>query len=157
MKYTFLLSVLLVIALSKIAVAQKKVQWVSTSETERWVTHKSPVFNATSEQADVEIMLDKKQQTIEGFGACFNELGWTSLNVLSAKDRQNILEELFLPNKGANFTICRMPIGANDFSRNWYSYNETEGDFEMKNFSIANDFETLIPFIKNAQKYNSRS
>ena len=45
-----------------------------------------------------------------------------------------------------------MPVGANDFSKNWYSYNETEGDFEMKNFSIKNDFETLIPFIKNAQK-----
>ena len=38
--------------------------------------------------------------------------------------------------KGANFTMARMPIGANDFSRDWYSYNETDGDFEMKNFSI---------------------
>jgi glucosylceramidase len=47
-----------------------------------------------------------------------------------------------------------MPVGANDFSRNWYSYNETDGDFEMKNFSIDNDKETLIPFIKNALKYN---
>jgi len=154
MKYTFLLSALLVFALSETAMAQKKVQWVSSSETERWVTQKSPVFQTAAEQADVEIKLDKKQQTMEGFGACFNELGWTSLNVLSAKDRPNILEELFLPNKGANFTICRMPIGANDFSRNWYSYNETDGDFEMKNFSIKNDYETLIPFIKSAQKFN---
>ncbi|GHU89184.1 hypothetical protein FACS1894174_07250 [Bacteroidia bacterium] len=30
----------------------------------------------------------------------------------------------------------------NDFSRDWYSYNETDGDFEMRNFSIDNDKET---------------
>lgn len=134
--------------------SQKEVNWVSTSETERWVKQKSPKFTDSTEPADVEIRLDKPHQTIEGFGACFNELGWTSLSVLTPQDRETIMEELFKPNEGANFTICRMPIGANDFSRNWYSYNETENDFEMKNFSIQNDYETLIPFIKSAQKYN---
>jgi glucosylceramidase len=76
-----------------------------------------------------------------------------SLLSLPAATRK-ILKEMFAPGKGANFTICRMPIGANDFSRQWYSYNETPGDFDMKNFSIANDQETLIPFIKAAMKYN---
>ena len=55
---------------------------------------------------------------------------------------------------GANFTICRMPVAANDFAINWYSYDETEGDFAMEHFSIDNDKQTLIPFIKSAQKYN---
>ena len=64
------------------------------------------------------------------------------------------MKELFAPGLGANFTICRMPVAANDFSREWYSYNETEGDFDMKNFSISHDLETLVPFIKNAKKYN---
>ncbi len=134
--------------------AQSKVEWVTTSQTVQWQKQKGLKISQSTGNADVEIRLDQPQQTIEGFGACFNELGWTSLHLLSKKDRESILKELFAPNKGANFTICRMPIGANDFSRNWYSYNETDGDFEMKNFSIANDFETLIPFIKNAQKYN---
>ena len=78
--------------------------------------------------------------------------------VISNADRKSleeIMEELFFPEIGANFTICRMPVGANDFSRDWYSYNETDGDFEMKYFTIANDQQTLIPFIKSAQKYNS--
>jgi len=134
--------------------AQSKVEWVATSQTTQWQTQKGIKTSPGIGNPDVEIRLDQPQQTIEGFGACFNELGWTSLSLLSKKDRESILKELFAPNKGANFTICRMPVGANDFSRQWYSYNETEGDFEMKNFSIANDFETLIPFIKNAQKYN---
>ena len=75
--------------------------------------------------------------------------------LLPSADRESIMKELFLPNYGANFTICRMPIGANDFSRDWYSYNENDGDFKMKNFSIQNDTETLIPFIKSAQLQNA--
>ncbi len=47
-----------------------------------------------------------------------------------------------------------MPIGANDYAVNWYSHNETEGDFAMENFSIDRDKERLIPYIKEAQKLN---
>jgi glucosylceramidase len=64
------------------------------------------------------------------------------------------MKELFAPGVGANFTICRMPVGANDFSLNWYSYDETDGDFGLKDFSIAHDMKTLVPFIKDAKKFN---
>ena len=46
-----------------------------------------------------------------------------------------------------------MPIGANDYSVDWYSLNETKGDFEMRNFNINRDKQRLIPYIKAAQKY----
>jgi glucosylceramidase len=136
------------------ASAQTKVNWISTSQTEKWKKQKDLVPVPATEVGNVEIRLDNPMQTIDGFGACFNELGWTSLSYLTPDERAEIFQELFQPDKGANFTICRMPVGANDFSRNWYSYDETDGDFAMKNFSIANDFETLIPFIKSALKYN---
>jgi len=71
---------------------------------------------------------------------------------LNESDRNAVFKELFSPGIGANFNICRMPVGANDFSCDWYSYDETEGDFEMKNFTIANDLQTLVPFIKEALK-----
>jgi glucosylceramidase len=89
-----------------------------------------------------------------GFGACFNELGWTSLQALRAEDRETIFKELFGPGVGGNFNVCRMPIGANDFSRGWYSYDEQADDFALEHFSIANEMETLVPFIKSAQRYN---
>src|SRR5215471_528778 len=54
-------------------------------------------------------------QTMEGFGGCFNERGWTSLEKLSEADRESVLKELFDPTAGARFTLCRMPIAANDF------------------------------------------
>ena len=95
-------------------------------------------------------------QTMEGFGGCFNELGWTSLSKLSERDRESVLRELFDPVAGARFSLCRMPIGANDFALKAYSYDETKGDFELKHFSIENDRATLIPFIHAAQRYQPK-
>ena len=132
------------------------IEWVSTTEAEPWVVQKQSVTKTKGHSPDVELLINSRLQAIEGFGACFNELGWTSLNSLSAKDRNYIMKELFQPNFGANFNVCRMPVGANDFSTDWYSYNETEGDFGMNKFSIANDLKTLVPFITNAKKYNPK-
>lgn len=103
---------------------------------------------------DAVVHTGKKLQKIDGFGACFNELGWISLSKLDPTVREESSKNSSSPEIGANFTICRMPVGANDFSRDWYSYNETDGDFDMQYFTIANDQQTLIPFIKGAQKYN---
>jgi glucosylceramidase len=132
-----------------------KMEWVVTTPGISWQIQDVKQIEITGSKIyDLKVVVDDPRQTIDGFGACFNELGWTSLSLLSEDDRNDILCELFENGQGANFTICRMPLGANDFSRDWYSYNETDGDFEMENFSIANDRETLIPFIKAAQKYN---
>jgi glucosylceramidase len=46
-----------------------------------------------------------------------------------------------------------MPIGANDYARDYYSLNDSSGDFEMKYFSIDRDREILIPYIKAAMKF----
>ncbi|MDP4226666.1 MAG: beta-glycosidase, partial [Bacteroidota bacterium] len=131
-----------------------QIEWISTTETKSWVRNEGLQAGKSSATADLKIDLTQMGQTIKGFGACFNELGWTSLSRLKEEERTAIFTELFKPGIGANFTICRMPVGANDFSLDWYSYNETEGDFDMKNFSIENDLKTLVPFIHEAQKYN---
>jgi glucosylceramidase len=138
------------------AAAQAPVAWVATTPTAAWVAQPGLRAAASAGPADATIDPRRALQTIDGFGACFNELGWTSLSALSAADRTGIMRELFAPGVGANFTICRMPIGANDFSRDWYSYDETPGDFALTNFSIANDEQTLIPFIKSAQQHNPK-
>lgn len=92
--------------------------------------------------------------TMQGFGACFNELGWTALNQLAPADRESVMRELFDPAAGARFSYCRMPIGANDFSTEAYSYDEVDGDFALKHFSIEHDRATLLPFIHAAQRHN---
>jgi glucosylceramidase len=134
---------------------EKQVEWVSTTENSSWEAQANiQIQNEAGSDFDAEIFPDKPLQQISGFGACFNELGWTSLSFLPETERNDIFEELFRPGKGANFTVCRMPVGANDFSLDWYSYNETDGDFDMNNFSITSDEKTLAPFILQAKKYN---
>jgi glucosylceramidase len=44
-------------------------------------------------------------------------------------------------------------LGANDFSLDWYSYDEVPHDFVLEHFSISRDLETLVPFIKGALQY----
>lgn len=136
-----------------LSLASQTVKWTSTVPDSCFVKNPLITMKPMEGTPDVEILTEKKFQRIDGFGGCFNELGWTTLSALNEADRSSIITDLFSP-EGMNFTLGRMPVGANDFSRDWYSYNETDKDFEMKNFSIANDKETLIPFIKAAQKIN---
>ena len=133
------------------------IEWIATTQASQWqrvdgstVSAASGTSSAEDTKWDVEVQLDVPLQTIEGFGACFNELGWTSLSTLRDDDKEAIMQELFAPGVGANFNVCRTPIGANDFSRDWYSYDEVPDDFALEHFSIGNDFETLVPFIKSA-------
>lgn len=135
------------------SIAQQTV-WISTTEKNHWSTKKVIAIESKKDSADVTILTSKPRQTITGFGGCFNELGWQSLLLLKPSDRAAILKELFAPGTGANFTLCRMPLGANDFSLDFYSYDEQDQDFDLKNFSISRDQRMLIPFIKEAKKYN---
>jgi glucosylceramidase len=153
--HTLRLIVFGLVASSSLAASQHRTEeQVSTTVNAPWQLWNDTIPGAVGSQVDAEINVSAPLQTIEGFGTCFNELGWTSLGALSQGERDSVLRELFSPGVGANFTVCRMPVGANDFSLDWYSYDESEGDFEMKNFSIANDLRTLVPFIKAARKLN---
>lgn len=125
-------------------------RWVVTTADGPWRAGPTPV-RGPSDAFDLEVRLDAPEQTVEGFGACFNEMGWDALRLLSRSDQEAVFAELF-GERGAGFALCRMPVGANDFSRDWYSYDETRGDFALKDFSTARDESTLVPFIKAAQQ-----
>jgi glucosylceramidase len=132
-----------------------KVKWVSTTSESGFVEQPAIIAATASEaiKADITVLIDKTLQEIDGFGGCFNELGWLTISSLADADRDAVIRDLFSP-EGMNFTLCRMPVAANDFARDWYSYDETDGDFDMEHFTIDNDRETLIPFIHAAQQIN---
>lgn len=133
----------------------QKVKWVSTTNETRWLQQAGiETVKNTDKKAYIEILVDAPKQTIDGFGACFNELGWDAIHLVDETKQQEIFKNLFDSKDGLNFTFCRTPVGANDYSREWYSYNETDGDFEMKNFSIERDKEAIIPYIKTALSLN---
>ncbi|OAN57632.1 beta-glycosidase [Sphingomonas sp. TDK1] len=127
-------------------------QWVVTSATSAWqLADKAALTPSVSaDPADVLLQFDRPQQTMEGFGACFNEMGWDAISLLPHADQDAIFEALF-GDAGLGFSLCRMPIGANDFARDWYSYDETPGDFALRDFRLSRDDATLVPFIQRAQ------
>ena len=130
-----------------------QVEWTGSTVSKTWSAKSAALIVYNNEPIDATILLNEKQQVIDGFGACFNELGWTALSVLEDTEREAILKNLFDPQEGLKLNICRMPIGANDYARDYYSLNDSAGDFEMKYFTIARDKEVLIPYIKAAMKY----
>lgn len=147
---------MIVAGITLTACTQKPVQWISTTDNSRWEKENALGLSNAAENAPFDLVITSDTaQVIDGFGGCFNELGWDALQVLPSGTRDSILKELFTAD-GFNFTICRMPLGANDYSRKFYSYNETAGDLEMKNFSIAHDTTALLPYIKEALKYNPK-
>lgn len=143
------------IALSSCKNEGPSVQWISTTDDNVWVEN---TYNPTDTEVEASLSINidtsLQEQTISGFGGCFNELGWDALGMVTPEEKQQILNDLFNQETGSKFNICRMPIGANDYAVDWYSHNETSEDFEMKNFSIDRDKERLIPYIKEAQKIN---
>jgi len=127
--------------------------WTVTTPDAAWRTHPAPTLTTPTAMPDVIVSIDDPQQEIEGFGACFNELGWQALSLLTETERVGILRELFAPEAGASFGVCRMPVGANDFSLDWYSYDETPGDLALDHFDLSHDDDTLVPFIRAARAH----
>ena len=94
--------------------------------------------------------VDKAEAKHEFFGlggAVTDASAWVLSNMPKSK-REKLLKELFSP-EGCNLTAVRLCIGASDYSTALYSYNDTPGDIEMKNFSTARDENFLVPMVKS--------
>ena len=150
MKKTMVLATIL--AITNLLYAQQ-VEWIYTTADKQWQqVPKVKLLNESTEDADIRIS-DEKMQVIDGFGGCFNEMGWDALMTLPETERNKVMENIFSP-KEANFTINRMPMGASDYGLSFYSFNDVAEDFKMINFNIHRDRYILLPYIKAAQKLN---
>jgi glucosylceramidase len=112
--------------------------------------HSASVQENNSAEATLMLTGEKKQKIL-GFGGCFNELGAEALQLTDESSRKAFLDELFL-DENCGFNYGRVPIGANDFSLEWYSCDECDGDFELKSFNIDRDKKYTLPFAAEAAK-----
>lgn len=127
------------------------IQWIATAKDQLW-QEKQPE-QKTSAAVNITVTEEGKR-IIEGFGGCFNELGYHAIQQLPEQEQQTVYEALFSPDGDCRFSICRLPIGASDYALEWYSHNETDDDIDMAHFSIERDRKYLIPYIKEALKRN---
>ncbi|MCV4233675.1 glycosyl hydrolase [Virgibacillus sp. LDC1] len=106
------------------------------------------------------VVIDEEQtfQEMDGFGASFTDsAAYLIHQVLETKQRSELMTKLFDPNEGIGLSVLRQPMGASDYARDFYSYNdmpEGQTDIELEQFSIAHDEEDIIPLLKEALRLN---
>jgi glucosylceramidase len=122
---------------------------VTSAQNAYWTT--GQVTKVTSGTADVNVDRNTTFQRWDGFGGCFNEMGWDALSVISADQVATAIKLLFDAREGANFAYGRLPLGASDYATSWYTLDDTaSADYTMASFSIARDRQKLIPYVKAA-------
>jgi len=100
------------------------------------------------------VILDpaKTFQTIVGFGGALTDAAAETFYKLPESRQQEILTAYFDRDKGIGYSLCRTHINSCDFSSSSYAYDDVKNDTLLSNFSIENDKEFRIPFIKAAIK-----
>lgn len=105
------------------------------------------VFNVTN----------STRQTIMGFGGAFTDAATITLNSLSTGARSNLLASYF-SSAGSEYNFGRIPMASCDFSKRIYSYDDTEGDLSLSEFTLVEEDVLLkIPAIKDAMKFSRRN
>ncbi|MBN2447905.1 MAG: glucosylceramidase, partial [Phycisphaerae bacterium] len=89
-------------------------------------------------------------QTLEGFGGAFTEAAAVTLQKLPPEKQAEVLRAYFDPQTGLGYTMGRTTLNSCDFALGNYAYDEVDGDFELKHFSIERDRAAILPMLKEA-------
>ncbi|HZU26558.1 MAG TPA: glycoside hydrolase family 30 beta sandwich domain-containing protein [Bryobacteraceae bacterium] len=101
------------------------------------------------------IVLDpsRTHQEVLGFGAAFTDAACWMFSQLAADARERLFHELFDPAQ-MGLSVCRTCMGASDYSRTVFSYDEGAPDPDLTRFSIAHDRDYILPALRLARKVN---
>ena len=167
-----MLKLSLKVALIILAVFNSNFLYAQPGQIESWVTSpdRSVLFEKQPENVSFSeknngrggsaIVIDDLQhmQTIEGFGFALTGGSAGLLMKMSSAERAKILKELFAyDQKNVGVSYIRLSIGASDLNSFVFSYNdlrEGETDFELRNFSLAQDGNDVIPVMKEILAIN---
>jgi glucosylceramidase len=114
----------------------------------------------TSEQEPAIEIDDQKKQTIDGFGFALTGGSAQHLARMDAAKRAALLHELFgADGKNIGISYLRISIGSSDLNDHVYSYEDLAAgktDPELKEFSLAEDRQELIPILKEILVINPK-
>src|SRR5258707_12853760 len=145
--------------------ANSPLTWASTPSPARaWATSQDrrmqeinlPPWRkaATKGTAGIQIDPSARFQEILGFGAAFSDASCYLLSELAPEKRQALLADLLGPD-GLRLSVGRTCIGASDYSRYPYSFDDSiDPDPDLQKFSIEHDCDYILPTLREAQKVN---
>ena len=94
---------------------------------------------------------EKTFQTFLGIGGAITDASAEVFAKLPKEKQQELLNSYYSKDKGIGYSLIRTTIHSSDFSSGSYTY-VTEGDKELKSFSIDHDKQYKIPLIKKAME-----
>nr|WP_154985393.1 glycoside hydrolase family 30 beta sandwich domain-containing protein [Paenibacillus xylanexedens] len=120
----------------------------------------NPIKSADANSTAVTVQLNDRQtyQEMDGFGASFTDAAAYLMNQkITDEQRAEVMKRLFHPTEGIGLSVIRNPMGASDYARTVYSYNDLpdhQTDPELAGFSIAHDEADIIPLTRQALALN---
>ncbi len=129
--------------------------WLTTFDRQHLL---APVVLPHTE-ANTTITIDetRQYQRIEGFGAAMTDSSaWLLMTQLDEHKRTEVMAALF-GDEGIRLSYLRVPMGASDFARRDYTYDDMErgqSDPQLRRFNIEHDKQYIIPALRLAHTYN---
>jgi glucosylceramidase len=136
--------------------------WLTTADGTRKLAPQPLLKSTGAAKGDetVSIQTAKRFQRMHGFGAAMTDASAELFSRLPEAKRRAIMAELFgRKNGGLGLSFTRLTVGASDFSRTHYSYDDTPGnmpDPELRYFSIAPARQYVLPRVREALAINPK-
>ncbi|HEX5425365.1 MAG TPA: glycoside hydrolase family 30 beta sandwich domain-containing protein [Candidatus Acidoferrales bacterium] len=129
--------------------------WV-TSGDQRFASGPAIQWAAAQPRSDAEQIIlnpELKFQEVLGFGGALTDATCWTFNRLRQSERDELFHEMFHPSE-MGLNVCRICVGASDYSRTVYSFDEGAPDPGLTRFSIDHDREYIIPILRQARQAN---
>ncbi len=127
--------------------------WLTTPDKSNLLTAKAGVpFGTAGSGSTITVNPGTRYQSMVGFGASFTDAA--AYNVFHSPQRNTIMNALFNTGSGIGLSFLRQPIGATDFSRNFYTYDDGAADPTLSRFSVAHDNAYILPLLQQAKQLN---
>ena len=134
--------------------------WLTTADETQKLASQPEVAAAGAATGDEALVVNSNQhfQRMHGFGAAMTDASAELLSRLPEDKRRAVMAELFSrANGGLGLSFTRLTVGASDFSRTHYSYDDSprnEPDPELRFFSIDPARKFVLPRVREALAIN---
>ena len=128
-----------------------------TSDTKKHeAVEAAPMRSSANLKTDGDrVVVDTAQrfQPILGFGCAYTDASCYLLSTMKPEARQKFMRDTFSP-AAMNLSVGRTSIGASDYSRDVYNYDDVQNDLTMEHFSIKHDEAYILPILREMRRIN---
>jgi glucosylceramidase len=134
--------------------------WLTTADESQKLAPQPALEAVGAASGDELVTIDGSRhfQRIEGFGAAMTDASAELLSGLPDAQRSTLMDELFgRANGGLGLSFTRLTVGASDFSRTHYSYDDSPAnapDPALDHFSIEPARKFVLPRTREALAIN---